>query len=583
MWITYVGAFSDAIALKCSLGRRVRRILDTTRGLAVHVGGRAAIAVVIVGLCGTTGARLIGAESGDSSGGEVKEGRSGATRGGKRTVALNVERRPDGGAGYRKRYPIDGFELEAGFTPDKAECILGEPIFITFSAKNLADKTYGFHVGGDNRGSVRHNRFRITAVDSNGKPVKDPHSYVHHGGFGRDVVLKPGESYTERLYLGFWCAFEKPGVYDVNCERTLTADGGDAKYPAVAVVTTFKLTIQPFDKEKMGRAVAELGKKLREGDQQAVYEATLGLSEIDDEAVIPHLAVSLAKGDFRNRAPAVKGLSRFSTDAAADALIVALRDPDYVVGQAAGEALRKNNMTDRAVDALLKDLRSPLSSERALAARALGYTGSRRAFDPLVRAMEDARAEVGEAAAEALGELGHKEALEPLKKRVEGPVMGVRVGASKGLMALGEALQVEWLTPVIKNTTSVNDQNFHESIRLIRLYGKERAAAALISCLNFDDPSLRNSYNFFLMQGIEASPGGPKCFSIYNHDPNVDGTPQQIEENRKVLEALKTWLTDFEGKKGESSSPGSGHGTDAAGKTEAVADATTKATPELTN
>lgn len=447
---------------------------------------------------------------------------------------------------YIRRYDVDGFELDAGFTPDKAECILGEPVFITFSVKNISDKPYGFFVGGDNRGSVRHNRFRITAADSDGRPVKDPYSYEHHGGHGKDVILQAGESYAERLFLGFWCAFDKPGVYDVKCERTLTADGLEPKYPPAPIVTTFKLNILPFDKEKMGEVIAGLGKKVREGDELAVYEATLALSEIDDEAVIPHLAASLTKGDFQNRLPAVKGLSRFATDAAADALIVALNDPDYAVGEAAGEALRKNKMADRAVDTLLEQLRNVQSSVRTLAARGLGYTGSERALDPLIKAMDDPTPAVGQVAAEALGKLGHKEAIEPLRKRAEGPVMDMRVAAAKGLLALGQPLPVEPLTEVIKSTTDINDQNSHESIRLIRLYGGERAAPALVSCLEFDDPSPRNQYNLFLILAIEYSPNGPKYYSKFYHDPNTDGTPEQIKGNRQILDALRAWLAEVE-------------------------------------
>ncbi len=456
-------------------------------------------------------------------------------------------------ASYTKQYAIEGFELEAGFTPDKAECILGEPIFITFSVKNLSQKAHGFFVGGDNRGSVRHNRFHVTAVGADGEPVKDPYSYDNFGGQARDVILQPAENYAERLYLGFWCAFEKPGEYDVTCKRDLTSDGG-GKYPSVPVIATFKLKIHPFDREKMRGVIADLGKKLREGDQQAVYEATLGLAPINDEEVIPHLAVSLTQGDFQNKLPAVKAISRFSTGPAAEALTGALKDPDDAISRAAGEALRKNGMTDRAVDALLKELGDPESSVRAWAARALGYTGAERALDPLIKAMEDATPAVRYAVAEAAGILGHKRAIQLLKNRLDGLDMGMRVAAAKGLMALGEPVPVESLVPVIKNTTDMNDQNFHESIRLIRLEGGERAAPALISCLKFDDPSLRNSYNFFLMQGIEASPGGPKCFSIYHHDPNVDGTPEQIEENRRIFAALKAWLAEFEQKEKEASS-----------------------------
>jgi HEAT repeat protein len=533
------------IAVKSSLGRRVRCILDTTRAICLRVGARSAIAIAVLGLCAATGAGLIGATGGSPGPAGEREDVSQSSPSAPGDVP-SLDQTKGKPAGYTESYQFGAYELEAGFTPDEAECILGQPLFITFSVKNLSDKAYGFFVGGDNRGSVRHNRFHITAADANGQPLKDPYSYNNFGGFGRDIVLEPGKTHTERLYLGFWCAFEKAGVYDVTCKRTLTADGRNSEYPPAPIVTTFKLTIHPFDRETMRGVIAGLGKKLREGDKEAVYEASLGLSEIDDEEVIPHLAESLTKGDFQNRLPAVKGLSRFSTQAAAEALIIALKDPDYAVGEAAGSALRKGNMTDKAVDVLLKELGNVQSSVRALAARALGYTGSERALDPLIRAMGDAKPAVGQAAAEALGKLGHKQALDPLRKRVEGADMGLRVAAAKGLLALGEPLRAEWLTPVIKNTTSVNDQNFHESIRLIRLYGGERAAAALIRCLDFDDATLKNAYNFFVMQGIEASPGGPKCFSLYHHDPNVDGTPEQIEENRKILDALKRWLAEFE-------------------------------------
>ena len=57
-------------------------------------------------------------------------------------------------------------------------------------------------IGGDDRGSVRHNNFRLTAVDAEGRPVKDPNSYNNFGGIATEVQLKPGATHTERLYLG---------------------------------------------------------------------------------------------------------------------------------------------------------------------------------------------------------------------------------------------------------------------------------------------------------------------------------------------------------------------------------------------
>ena len=122
--------------------------------------------------------------------------------------------------------------------------------------------------------------------------------------------------------------------------------------------------------------------------------------------------------------------------------------------------------------------------------------------------------------------------------------MTIRVATARSLQLLGEPLQPEWLTPVLRTSTDINNQNFHEAIRLIRLYGGERAAPALISCLNFDDPSPRNSHNMFLILAIHHSPGGPQYYYKFHSDPNTDGTPEQIEENRKILAELRKWLQE---------------------------------------
>lgn len=443
-----------------------------------------------------------------------------------------------------KVYQADGASIEAGFVPDQSQIILGQPVFITFTVANRSEKPYSFFVGGDNRGSVRHNNFRITAVDADGKPVKDPYSYQHHGGKGNDVTLAKGQTYTERLFLGHWCALERPGEYAVTCQRKLGDIGQGQKSPPVEVVTDFRLKILPYDRQAIRKVIADLGKKADEENKQTLYEAALGLSQIADEEVIPHLAALVAKGDYVNKVPAVAGLARFVTDAAADALLPALRDSDQVVRQAAGDALARIKKTDRDADALLKELADESGAQRALAARALGATKSRRALEPLVKAMDDPESQVRCAAAEALGALGEKDAIAALKQYLRDPDMAMRVAAVKGLQGLGEPLDVDCLVSVIRGAVSVNDQSFHEAIRLVRLYGGERAARALASCLKFDDASARSSYNVYLILAIEYSPNGKKYYEKYKHDPNQDGTPDEIANNRRILDALESWVKE---------------------------------------
>ena len=448
--------------------------------------------------------------------------------------------------GYKAGYAaeINHVTIDAGFIPDKTKIILGQPLFITFTVANKSKFPYKFFIGGDNRGSVRHNNFRITATDAHGKPVKDPYSYDNHGGMGNDIVLKHCEKYNERLFLNLWCAFAKPGIYTVTCQRTLREYGKKPRRMPISVKSSFKLTIEPFSKKQMSDVIVDLGRKLRDGKPQDLYEASLALSTIADEQIIPHLALSLTRGNFRNKLPAIRGLSQFSVNAAANALVAALKAPDYVVRDAAGNALRNIKKTDYALQLLLPGLNDKSSAIRALTAQSLGILKNKEAYDPLLKATHDHEPAVRYAAATGLGTLGCKDALQPLKRYLEDKDMGMRIAAVRGLLASGEQLDPQWLVPVIRATSDLNDQNLHEAIRLTRLYGGKNAASALVSCLNFDDPSPRNTRNMFLILAIHYSSGGPQYYYKFYSNPNVDGTPKQIEQNRKILAALKKWLQD---------------------------------------
>ena len=407
-----------------------------------------------------------------------------------------------------KVYDVNGVRIEAAFMPDKTEILLGEPLFITFCVKNSGHKPYSFFIGGDNRGSVRHNSFHITAVDVNGLSVKDPYSYDNMGGRGNCITLEHGESYAERLYLGHWCAFEKSGGYTVTCERTLNEHFSG--HTQIRIVVSFEINITPYDEKKMRRVIDELGEQIFSGVN--LGEASLALSAIHDEAVVAYLAkVMESKADWQVKNPAIDGLAQFSTQAAIDGLIVGLKDSDEAVRTHAARALANMKKKEYVINALVKELGSEQVSVRALAVRALGT-------------------------------LGLPQCVEVLNRYTDTEDFALRLSVVKGLVALKQAVQASWLTPIIKATTNINDQKFHDAIRILRLYGGEQAARGLVSCLQFGEPSLKNSYNMFLILAIESSPGGPKYYYKYHHDPNIDGSPEQIEENRKILEALKSWL-----------------------------------------
>ena len=428
--------------------------------------------------------------------------------------------------------------VEAGFVPDEMDIVLGQPLFITFTITNRADEPYVFEVGGDEHDSVRPNRFRITAVDADGQILRDPHLSLGFVGKGQEVTLKKGEAYAERLFLPHWCAVEKPGPYRVTCRRAVTE--------SVRVATSFPLNVVPFDRTRMRGVIAALGKKVREQDGQALCEATRALAMIPDEGAIAHLAVSLGKGDHENRLLAIAGLSQFDSDAAADALVSALRQEDERVRSAAVASLDRMKKTGRAVDRLAEELADEHPPVRVGAARALAATKARSALQPLIKALDDREAAVRRAAAEALGALGQPQAIGPLREHLEDQDMGVRLSVVKGLHALDVPLESAWLAAAVRAATDPEDETFRESIRLIRLHAGDGAARVLASCLRFDDPSPRHLYNAFLIEQIRACAGAPEWEAAYYSDPASDGTPEQIESNRRMLAQVKAWLEGAE-------------------------------------
>ena len=124
-----------------------------------------------------------------------------------------------------------------------------------------------------------------------------------------------------------------------------------------------------------------------------------------------------------------------------------------------------------------------------------------------------------------------------------------REAAVQALENLGQPLQAHWLQPLIlagkRYGYPTNDgPNPNEALRLLRMYAGEEAAPAMVSCLDFENPAVRSYYNYVILGALEATPGAPKA--TWNNDPNADGTPQQVEENRKTLERLRAWLADQE-------------------------------------
>jgi RNA polymerase sigma factor (sigma-70 family) len=451
------------------------------------------------------------------------------------------EARKDEGP-FLKKYQVKGVDIEAGFVPYKTEVVQGEPLTATFRVKDLSAKPFTFDFGGDYRGTGRHDRFKITATDARGRPLRDPKAdangnVLDMGGIQWNRVVKPGEATTEEVDLAKFRAFDGPGEYDVTCRFDLGA----------VVETTYRLTILPRTDANVRRVIRELVGQAGKDRDKALARTVGILTTFAGEQAVPDLAALARDGDAEHRAAALAGLGRFTTREAEAAALRALRDPDEPVRAAAAAALG-GIKTDAAVDGLIARLPKETPAGTAALLVALGRTQSPKGLPHLVRALDHADAGVRQAAVEGLKENGSPEAIAALKRCATGDDLDRREAAVRALVeSLKQPLQLEWIFPVVragKDYTSSGGHNPSEGLRLLRLYGGEHKVAAMVSCLDFDNPSPRPFLSTVVFYEPDVTREFPNLH--WHHDPNSDGTPEQLEANRRVLRELRDWLADYE-------------------------------------
>lgn len=434
--------------------------------------------------------------------------------------------------------PTNGVSITSGFIPDASSIIIGEPVFLTFVVSNRADQPFQFIFFGDSN-------FLIAATNASGVPARNNHQGGGYSGAGTRVSVLRGRGYTERVLLNSWCGFDQPGDYTVTCRYTFRNFPGYGIF-GPPILTVFKLTVLPTDPKRVTEIIETWGKVVETNG--SLHEAALALAEINDPRTIPYLAVLVMKGNDINYI-AVNALARFTNNlAAADALTSALKNGDEFqtyVPQVASTALRNFHQTDWATRRLLPGLTNSDGTIRIQTARAVSWTGSKLAFDPLCSLLSDESNSVRYVAAQAIGRLGDERSYAVLTNLLVDSDYFMRMAAVKGLVALNRPFQADWLTPIIRaaHNNEVNAPAFYEALAQMNLYRSHQALVGLVGCLDFDNPSGKDWYNFYLLQYIGAQ-WEPNYYHYYkwHHDPNRDGTEEELAQNRQILSELKSWL-----------------------------------------
>jgi len=431
-----------------------------------------------------------------------------------------------------KAYIIKGHALTAGFIPDSTEVILGEPLFVTFVVSNREDRAFEFS-------HVRTEIFSVTATNINGTPVKNVYHGMDGNGFASKVTLPPGKTHHMRLFLNERLQFEQQGDYHVACQCHFWHDLSYSNATYQAITTTFTLRVNPANPERISELIETWGQSiLTNGPPE---EAVKALSEFNDARTIPFLSVLVTNRSHVSYL-AVTALSRYTTEPKAfDALTLALKTCEDYVAETAGKALRTAHQADHAALEFLPDLTHREARIRIQTAKAISWTGSELALNPLCGLLTDSSNAVRYAAAQAIGQLGSTNSFTVLTNCLSDADFTLRIAAVRGLIASGRQVEPEWVKPMILGGGE-NIRTYYDAIDLLRMYGGNQAAPGLASCLHFDDPSVRHSHNFRVILALEFSPNGPKHYYQWHHDPNRDGTEQELADNRKILAALKEWL-----------------------------------------
>src|SRR5450756_39066 len=443
-----------------------------------------------------------------------------------------------GDESFLRSYTTNQTSIIAGFIPDSSRIMVGEPLFLTFVVSNRVEKPFHFSFFGDSN-------FMITATNAAGMPVRNRHPGWGGDGGGSSANVSKNKEYTERVLLNNWCGFDQPGEYTVTCRYSFRNYPMWGKFLSPPVVTVFKLTVLPTDAKRVTEIIEAWSHVVETNG--SLHEAALALAEINDPRTIPHLAVLVMKGPDINYI-AVDALARFTNStAAADALTSALKGADEsqpYVPQVASAALRKFHQCDRAAHMLLPDLTNSDANIRIQGAKAISWTGSELAFMPLCSLLLDVSNSVRYAAARAIGRLGDSRSFGVLTNCLSSSDFELRIAAVNGLRVLTQSVEPLWVKPMILSGGE-NIRTYYDAIDLLQMYGGKQAAPGLASCLHFDDPSVRHSYNMRLILALEYSPNGPKYYYKWHCDLNRDGTDQELAENRQILSELKAWLEKY--------------------------------------
>jgi HEAT repeats len=235
----------------------------------------------------------------------------------------------------------------------------------------------------------------------------------------------------------------------------------------------------------------------------------------------------------------IESLAAFTGNQAFQAVVKSLTHSRKSVRKAAVATLGKMK-TDAAIDALIEQLPEASAEERAAIVRSMGTSCSPRAFPIIVQSLATRNTVIWRAALDAIVNYPAEQAAKVLRPyAATDPDLDFREAVAVKLVEdLDQPIEIDWLTPVIKSRKG--SDGLGDAPGLVLECGGDRAVPMLLSCLDFEDPTVWNSYNSKVIE--EQIPCRGRLAIPWHGELNRNGTAAETEENRQTLRKIKAWV-----------------------------------------
>ena len=430
--------------------------------------------------------------------------------------------------------------MKAGFVPQATRAVAGEPVFFDFVVRNAGRDRIDLRMGGDNRGSPRHNRFTVVLrrVGPPGPqgPLPDPHGYTHGGGLASFVALDPGQEYRQSLLLQNWADLSvRPlGLSKVRAARSDSAEAGpDA---LLAVTASYTLAIRPAGNPDTAPAPVHVADGF-----------LLRLSPADEKsmaAVVRRFSAQSGSKDPARRRNAWTALGMIRRPDAVDGLLAALAkaDSDKRGDDAEGilHALNRHDEDKRVLPAIIAAARDGSHVGQRTACRLLTRLDTPDSRQVLLDLAQAGRPEVQRQAIFGLGQLKERRALPVLRALLKetGEHDLLRGRIAWALCSIGEKLDRDWVMGVIRRWPDFAS-NDGGTVSLVAAHGDLDDARALARCLRDDTSAKVSGYNQSIISAV-AKLGGPD-YPYRRLDGKLRDRPALRAANRKTIDAYRAW------------------------------------------